>query len=121
MNEILCLFIFGKELMEVGNGLDALVEVDEVELFVGGMEVVAVQPEAHEDDLDAELLFEEGADGDAAAAADGDGGFVEDRFDSLCRRPVGLAVDGGHIGLAAVVFFCLDGDASGGDLFEIIQ
>jgi len=77
--------LFREILMEPGDGLDALVEVDEAELLVGGMEVVAVEPEAHEDDLDAQFFFEEGADGDAAAAADGDGRLMEDGFDGFCR------------------------------------
>jgi hypothetical protein len=43
---------FRKELMKVRDRLDAPVKIQEVELLIGGMEVVAVQAEAHEDDLD---------------------------------------------------------------------
>jgi len=71
--------------MEIRDRFDAFVEILQVEFFVGGMEVVAIQPKTHEDDLDAQLLFEKRADGDAAAAADGDGRLMEDGSDGFCR------------------------------------
>src|SRR5579871_5140881 len=101
------LSLFGEEFVEVGDRFDALVEVDEAVLFVGAVEVVAVESEAHEDDLDAELFFEEGADRDAAAAAYRDGGFVGGGFDGPGRCLVGLAIYRCHIGFAAVMLFSL--------------
>src|SRR5579863_5251672 len=107
-----------KEFMEVRDGLDPFVEIFEVEFFVWRVQVVAVETEAHEDDLYPQLFFEQRADRDAAAAADGDRGFVERRFDGFGGGLVGFAVDGGHVRFTAVVLFRFDGDAFGGDAAE---
>ena len=44
--------------MEIRDRLNALIEILEVELFVGAMEVVAVEAETHENDLDPQHLLE---------------------------------------------------------------
>src|ERR1039457_5012498 len=61
---------------EADDGLDAAVEVGEVEFLVGGVEVVVGQAEAHEDGGRAERADEVADDGDGAAAADEDGVFA---------------------------------------------
>ena len=107
--------------MKVGDRFDAFVEVRQTELLVGGMEVVAVEAETHEHDLYSQVLFEQGTDGNAAAAADGDRGLMEGSFDGLRRGPVRFAVNGCHIGLAAVMLFGPHGNAGWRDLPEIVQ
>src|ERR1039458_10213041 len=55
---------------EADDGLDAAIEVVEVEFLVGGVEVVVGQAEAHEDGGRAERADEVADDGDGAAAAE---------------------------------------------------
>src|ERR1700733_8334225 len=105
--------------MEIGNRLDALVEVCQFKFLVWRMQIVTVQAKPHKHDLDAKLLFKKRADGYTAAATDRDGRFMENGFDSSGCRLVGLAVDWRHIGLSAVMFFGFDRDAGRRDLFEI--
>ncbi len=40
-------------LMKIGDGFDALIEVDQFEFLVRRMQVIAVEPESHKHDLDA--------------------------------------------------------------------
>src|SRR5580693_8113781 len=107
--------------MKVRYRLDPLIKVREVEFLIRRVEVIAVQPKTHKDDFYPQLAFEDAADGDAAAAAEGDGRLVEGGLDGAGCRLVGLAVDGGHIGLAAMMLLGLDGDAGGSDFYEIIE
>src|SRR5258708_18487290 len=92
-------------LMEIRDGLDAFVKIHQVEFFIGGVKVIAIQPKSHKYDLDAQLFFEEVTEGDAAATADGDGGFVEDSFDGFGRRLIGPGIDMRLITFAAMMLF----------------
>ena len=76
------------------HGVDARVEIGQVELFVGGVEVVVRETEAHQDAGDAEFALEEADDGDGAAGAHVDGGFLEGLGEG-----VGGGVEDGVIGI----------------------
>src|SRR5580692_8144828 len=102
--------------MKIRDRLDPLIEIRQVEFFIWRMEIVAIQPESHKDDLDPQLLFKQRTDRDAAAAADGDGRLPESGLDRLSRRLIGLAVDRRHIGLTAVMLLRFYRHAFRGDL-----
>lgn len=99
--------------MKIRDGFDALVEALQAVFFIGGMEVVAVEAESQKYHLNAQLFFEEMADGNAAAAAHRDGGFAKGCLDGFCRRLVGFGVDGSHIRFATEMFFCFYHNAFG--------
>ena len=97
----------------------AQLEVLEVELLVGGVDVVVGQAEAHHDAGHAEMAVEVADDGNGAAGAD------EDRLlapDLMERARGGLdvrIVDADQAGVAGVNQPHLDIDAGGGDLFDV--
>ena len=84
----------GEELEKGFHGVDAAVEIGQVELFVGGVEVVVWQAETHEHAGDAEFALEEADDGDGAAGAHINGGFLEGLGEG-----VGGGVEDGVIGI----------------------
>jgi len=106
-------------LQEAHDRFDAQIEVLQVELFVGGVDVVVGQAEAHHDAGDAEMAVKVADDGDGAAGAD------EDRLlaPNLFQRPRGRldvgVVDGNQAGVAGVNQAHFDIDAGGGDLLHI--
>src|SRR5947199_6939468 len=70
--------LFCQLLKEADDALNSRIEIRDVEFFVGRVQVVVGQAEAHHDAGDLERLFEVGDDGDGAAAADVDRVFAED-------------------------------------------
>ena len=44
--------------MKIRNGLYAFIVIEQVKLFVGRMQVIAVEPEAHEHDLNSQRVFQ---------------------------------------------------------------
>ena len=62
---------------EQTDGFDSAVKVRDVELFVGGVEVVVGQAEAHHDAGNFQHILEVGDDGNRSAGADEDGVFLE--------------------------------------------
>ena len=67
--------------MEIRYRLNPLIKILQPILLIGRMQVVAVQPKAHEYDLHTQLLLKKCADGDTATAPNGDGGLAESGFD----------------------------------------
>src|SRR5258708_10574807 len=80
-------------LMEIRDGLDAFVKIHQVEFFIGGVQVIAIQPKSHKYDLDAQLFFVEVRIGDAAATADGNWSSVDYGFEVFAPRLVGPGID----------------------------
>ncbi len=93
---------------EAEDGFCAGVEVAEVELFVGGVEVVVGEAEAHEEGGDAEVALEVADDGDGAAAADEDGVFAEDVVHGLggCGDEGVVGVEDGGVALVDEADLC---------------
>src|ERR1700735_5225005 len=85
------------------------------------MQIIAIQPESHKDDLYPQFLFKQRADRDAAATTHGYRGFPKSSLDSHRRRLISFAVDRRHIGLAAMMLLRFDRDAFGGDSAEIVK
>ena len=64
-------------LEEAADGFDPVVEVRDVELLVGGVQVVVGKAEAHHHAGNLQHVLEVGDDGNRAAAADEDRFFLE--------------------------------------------
>ena len=99
---------------------NALEELLQGVVLVGGVDVVAGQAEAHEDALEAQYLLEAGNDGDAAAAAGGDGALAEGVGHSLFGGLVGFELQGTDVGGAAVAGRDLHGDVVGSYALEVV-
>src|SRR5208337_3133270 len=69
--------LFSQLLEEAADGFDAVVEVGDVELLVGGVEVVVGKAEAHHHAGNFQDVLKVGDDGNGAAAADEDRIFLE--------------------------------------------
>src|SRR3954469_949438 len=94
----------GVKMVEPGNRFDTLVIIFQVEFFVGGMQVVIIKTESHENNLYAEFVFENGTDWDASPATNGDRRFTKCFFNGLCRRLVSFAFYRRAIWLTTVMF-----------------
>ena len=95
--------------MEIRNGLNALVVILNIIFFIRAVQVVIIQAKTHEDDLDAQLSFQDGTNGDTATATNGNGRFAKRGFHCFGCSLVSLAVNWRHIWLAAVVLKCFYG------------
>src|SRR5271165_1150619 len=83
---------------EENEGLDAAIEVGEVELFVGSVEVVVRKAKAHHDGRNLQVPLEVTNNGDRSTGADEDSVLVPDLFEGarggLDVRVVGANDDG---------------------------
>src|ERR1035437_1633364 len=73
--------LFAGFFQEADDGFDAQLEVLEVEFFVGGVDAVVGQAEAHHDAGHAQIAIKIANDGDGAAGADKDRVFSPDLFE----------------------------------------
>ena len=113
--------MLGIDLVELGDGLDALVEDIERHVFIGRVDSVALQSEAHEDGLDTEDALEGRDDGDAPATAYGQRTLAEGYAHSLLSSLVGGEVNGAEVGLAAVHRGDLDADVLRCDALDVVD
>src|SRR5689334_19930918 len=79
------IFLLSQLLKEPDNALNPTIEVRDMELFVGSVQVVIGQAEAHHHAGDFEHVLEIGHDGNGAAGADEDRIFFEDFMQRLGR------------------------------------
>src|ERR1017187_2964457 len=84
----------GEDFQVAGDGFDAAIEVRQVELLVGGVQVVVGESEAHHDAGDAEVAVEDADDGDGTAAA-----YVDRLLAELLLEGLGRGVDIGIVGV----------------------
>ena len=79
--------LFAELLEEAADRFDPAVEVRNMELLVGRVQVVVGQAEAHHDAGNLQHVLEVGDDGNRTAAADEDRLFLEDVVQALRSRP----------------------------------
>ena len=107
--------------MKIWYRLDALIEIRHIILFIRRMQVIAVQSKTHKNDLYSQHFFKKGTNGNTAPTPHRDWIFPKGSLDGLGGGLIGLAADGGHIGLSAMMLFCLDSNAGGSYIPEIVQ
>ncbi len=111
-------FSFSQLFEEAADGFDSPVEVWDVELFVGGVQVVVGQAEAHHYTGNFQDVLEVSDDGNRAAAADEDRLFLE-RVVQGFRGGFDVAVVGAdYAGRPFAVHFDFCLDAFGGELLH---
>lgn len=105
----LCFFVVFQ--VEVDDGFDAFLPEVYWHVFVGGVDGVGFQTEAHEEALYAEFFLEGGDDWNAAADAHGQWSFAEYLFEAAFGCFVCGEVDGADVAVAAVehFYFYFDG------------
>ena len=107
--------------MKFCNSFDALAEDVEAEVLVRRVDGVALQPEAHQDGLDAENPLEIADDGDASSPAYRQRLLAERFGEPLFRRLIGRVGDGADVAFAAVHRSYFHLDAFGSDALDIVD
>src|ERR1035437_8184791 len=110
--------LFAGFFQEADDRFNAQLEVLEVEFFVGGVEAVVGQAEAHHDAGHAQIAIKIANDGDGAAGADKDCVFAPDLFEGASGGLDEGVVDADQAGVAGADQTPLDLDAGGSDLLD---
>ena len=107
--------------MEADNGCNAFTENVKAEVFVGRVDGVAFETEAHEHRFHTQHAFEIRNDGDTAAAAHGQGAFAESLRKPFFGRAISRQRDGANIAFAAVHRRHFDVDAVGSQTLHVVH
>ena len=99
---------------------DAQLEVFQVELFVGGVDVVVGEAEAHHHAGNAQIAVKIADDGDGAAGADEDRLLAPDLAQGGGGSLNVGVIDPDQTGVAGVNQADLNIDAGGGDLLDVV-
>ena len=113
---IFCVFF-----VKLGDGEDATLPNVEVHGFVGRVDGVLLEAEAHEDCLAAEDGFEGSDDGYGAASTCGERPFAKGYLETVFCCPISRYIDGADIALAAVHRRDGDSDALGSEGLHIVD
>ena len=107
--------------MELYNGFDSFAEDVQRDVFVRGVDGIALQSEAHQNGFDAENLFEVGDDGDAASTAYGERLPAEGFGKSFFGGFVGRQVDGADVAFATMHGSDFHTDGAWSDALDIVH
>src|SRR5439155_18191912 len=101
------------------HGLDAAVEIRQVELLVGSVEVVVRQAKAHHDYGNVQVIVEQSGDGNGAAGAHVDGLLLEDLLHRLSGGFDVTVLGRDHGGGRRADEACLGRDAARRELLDV--
>src|SRR4051812_14156108 len=94
---------FGKVLMKIRDCFDTLIEVSQTVLFIGRMQVIAIQTKAHQDGFKSEFFLKQRYDRNTSTSTHRDGRFTKGSIDGFAGSFESYVVDRCNIRTATMM------------------